>query len=40
MKSATIIDYKKIDNIKRMINKKEYIDKAINQLAYEIMWVF
>ena len=40
MKSATIIDPKKIDDIKRKINKKEYIDEAINQLAYEIMWIF
>ena len=40
MKTAVIIDPRKIERLKKKIEKQDYIEHAINQLAYEISWVF
>ena len=40
MKTAVILDPQKINRLKSKIEKKSYIDNAINQLAYEIAWIF
>ena len=40
MKTAVIIDPRKIKRLKSKIEKREYIDHAIKQLAYEIAWIF
>jgi hypothetical protein len=40
MKTAVIIDYKKINKLKEKIGKKDYIDHAVDQLAYELSMIF
>lgn len=40
MKIAVVIDENKIKRIKQKIRKKDYIDEAVDQLAYEISLVF
>ncbi len=40
MKIAVKIDHKKIAKIKEKINQKEYLDKALGHLAYEIATKF
>lgn len=40
MKKAVIIDQKKLDRIREKIKTDEYIDYAINHLAYEISIIY
>ena len=40
MKTAVIIDYKKIRKLKEMIKKSSYLDMAIDKLSYEISFMF
>jgi len=40
MKIAVVIDYDKINELKKKINKKDYIDYAVAQLAYELSLIF
>lgn len=40
MKIAVIIDHEKIAAIKKKIQKKDYIDHAVTQLAYELSLIF
>ncbi len=40
MKTAVVIDKKKIKLLKLKIEQRSYIEHAIDQLAYEIAWVF
>jgi hypothetical protein len=40
MKIAVVIDYNKIKKLKKQINKKDYVDSAIKQLAYELSLLF
>lgn len=39
MKTAIVIDPQKIKRIKKKINEKAYIERAVDQLAYEITWI-
>jgi len=40
MKIAVVIDYNKIKKLKTKLKKKDYLDTAINELAYELSLVF
>ena len=40
MKIAVKINYSKINQLKKKINEKEYLDRALDQLAYEIATMF
>ena len=40
MKTAVIIDPKKIKRLKEMIKVNAYLDNAISKLAYEISFMF
>ncbi len=40
MKIAVKIDHQKIAMIKKKIDEKEYLNEALNQLAYEISTMF
>ena len=40
MKTAVVIDYKKIASIREKLSRQDYVRHAIDQLAYEIMWLF
>ena len=40
MKTAVVIDPVKIKMFKEKIVMQAYVDHAIDQLAYEIAWIF
>ena len=40
MKTAVVIDNEKIKKLKKKISKEAYVKHAIDQLAYEIAWIF
>lgn len=40
MKTAVIIDPKKIAQLKERIKESEYVDRAVQQLAYELSELF
>ena len=40
MKKAVVIDRKKISRLKKKIAEPSYMNRAIDQLAYEILWLF
>ena len=40
MKTAVVIDPTKIATLKERIKESDYIDKAVQQLAYELSVIF